>query len=413
MDTPDQTGAKRPDDANRGPRSLDRDPAPPPKWAMSPVNGRVLDPSTALVVKGVQPRSTVYVGPRLTISRALDFAETLDILRDVADELGWDVDPEGEEDPRGQACDSESGGSRSASAPAGSRWRRTGGSCCSRRERGTASNGCAGSGSTTGLLVERDRAGPVPRDEPVPRHQPVPCDEPRPGRAVRPDLDVRRPGLGRAPAGRLRRGAAGPAGEGRRSAPGRRDPRHRLRQARLRSTERSPRATLDGLPIGYDDPITDPELHGDLLGQLDGVIDPFSGHGTFIAGLVHQACPDADLVVWRAVPSDGPIVESDPITALAQIAELARRHRLGLRRAADRRAHAVDGLLPRDSRGRAVRPDHVRDPRGPLASRHGGGVLGRERGDEPAVLPGGVRPVVGRPASWRSRTACRSCPSAP
>jgi subtilisin family serine protease len=45
---------------------------------------------------------------------------------------------------------------------------------------------------------------------------------------------------------------------------------------------------------------------------------------------VHQACPDADLVVWRAVPSDGPIVESDLITALAQIAELARRHRLGL-----------------------------------------------------------------------------------
>src|SRR5215207_8064773 len=97
MDTPDQDGAKRPDYGSRAPRALDRDPVPPPKWALAPVNGRVLDPSTALVVKGVQPRSTVYVGPRLTISRAVDFAETLDNLRDVADELGWDVTPEEEE----------------------------------------------------------------------------------------------------------------------------------------------------------------------------------------------------------------------------------------------------------------------------------------------------------------------------
>ena len=48
---------------------------------------------------------------------------------------------------------------------------------------------------------------------------------------------------------------------------------------------------LDGVQIGYDDPATDPELHGDLTGPLDGVIDPLSGHGTFIAGLVHQAVP--------------------------------------------------------------------------------------------------------------------------
>ena len=53
-----------------------------------------------------------------------------------------------------------------------------------------------------------------------------------------------------------------------------------------------------------------------MTGPLDGVIDPLSGHGTFIAGLVHQACPDADILGWRVVPSEGPIVESDLVAAL-------------------------------------------------------------------------------------------------
>ena len=59
------------------------------------------------------------------------------------------------------------------------------------------------------------------------------------------------------------------------------------------------------------------------------MIDSHSGHGTFIAGLVHQACPDADIVSWRIMPSEGPIVESDWIASLSQIAELVRRHRAG------------------------------------------------------------------------------------
>ena len=87
--------------------------------------------------------------------------------------------------------------------------------------------------------------------------------------------------------------------------------------------------TLDGVAIGYDQPDTDPEALGDLTGPLDGVIDPMAGHGTFIAGIVHQACPDADILAWRVVPSAGPIVESDWIAALAQISELVRRFRAG------------------------------------------------------------------------------------
>ena len=86
---------------------------------------------------------------------------------------------------------------------------------------------------------------------------------------------------------------------------------------------------LGGRPIGYVDDETDPEKRSDQVGPLDGGIDPLAGHGTFIAGLIHQACPDADIVAWRIVGSDGPVVESDLVKALEDIAELARRHRDG------------------------------------------------------------------------------------
>jgi serine protease len=85
--------------------------------------------------------------------------------------------------------------------------------------------------------------------------------------------------------------------------------------------------TLGGTPIGYTDAETFPDHDGDLKGPLDGVIDELSGHGTFIAGLVHQSCPDADIVAWRVVPSEGPIVETDLLATLIQVAEVARRYR--------------------------------------------------------------------------------------
>jgi subtilisin family serine protease len=87
--------------------------------------------------------------------------------------------------------------------------------------------------------------------------------------------------------------------------------------------------SLDGQPIGYTDEQTDPEEFPDQSGPLDGGLDELSGHGTFLAGLIHQACPDADIVVWRIIGSDGPIVESDLVDALSDIAEVARRYRDG------------------------------------------------------------------------------------
>jgi subtilisin family serine protease len=65
------------------------------------------------------------------------------------------------------------------------------------------------------------------------------------------------------------------------------------------------------------------------VGPLDGVIDLLSGHGTFICGLVHQHCPDADILSWRVVPSEGYIAEGDWLRALDQLAELSRLHAAG------------------------------------------------------------------------------------
>jgi subtilisin family serine protease len=84
---------------------------------------------------------------------------------------------------------------------------------------------------------------------------------------------------------------------------------------------------LDQHPIGLTASKTDPELHGDLSGPFDGSIDRIAGHGTFIAGLVHQACPDAEILSWRGIPATEPMIESKWLNTLAQIAELARRHR--------------------------------------------------------------------------------------
>nr|WP_260173354.1 S8/S53 family peptidase [Nocardioides albus] len=98
-------------------------------------------------------------------------------------------------------------------------------------------------------------------------------------------------------------------------------------------------ARLGEHPIGWPAHVANSELDGDQVGPLDGVIDPLAGHGTFIAGLVHQSCPDAEILSWRVVPPDGPIAETDWITALAQIAELVHLYRLG-----DPRGRRIDVL---------------------------------------------------------------------
>jgi subtilase family protein len=64
------------------------------------------------------------------------------------------------------------------------------------------------------------------------------------------------------------------------------------------------------------DPATDPERTGDVIGPLDGQLDTHSGHGTFIAGLIRQICPKADIWALRVMSSDGIVEERDLIRAL-------------------------------------------------------------------------------------------------
>src|SRR4051812_34344332 len=94
-----QQPEKHKNDQPRRRHRFDRDPVPPPGSLMSAVDGRLLDPATAIAVNGVVPRPTVYVGPRLVVSKAVNFDDALEVLRLVAEPLGWDVVPE-DEDPR-------------------------------------------------------------------------------------------------------------------------------------------------------------------------------------------------------------------------------------------------------------------------------------------------------------------------
>lgn len=84
------------------------------------------------------------------------------------------------------------------------------------------------------------------------------------------------------------------------------------------------RHVLDGhnQPIGLTDPTTDAEGYADLYGPLDGKADLASGHGTFLAGIVRQTCPTADIVAWRLFDGDGVAPESELLRALSQIADL-------------------------------------------------------------------------------------------
>lgn len=83
-------------------------------------------------------------------------------------------------------------------------------------------------------------------------------------------------------------------------------------------------ADLDGVPVGLigDD---DPERYPDLYGQLDGEIDAVAGHGTFIAGLVRQCAPDADILSIRVAGSLGVVDETTFLRALSAMVELQRR----------------------------------------------------------------------------------------
>jgi subtilisin family serine protease len=76
---------------------------------------------------------------------------------------------------------------------------------------------------------------------------------------------------------------------------------------------------VGSLPIGLTDPQTDAEETGRIDDPLEGTLDPDAGHGTFIAGLVHQTCPDADILSVRVMHGDGAVAEADVLEALNRL----------------------------------------------------------------------------------------------
>ncbi|MCF4122783.1 S8 family serine peptidase [Antribacter sp. KLBMP9083] len=80
-------------------------------------------------------------------------------------------------------------------------------------------------------------------------------------------------------------------------------------------------ATIDGSPLGTY-PAEEPD--GDAVPErtAEGAIIPsHAGHGTFIAGIVHQVCPDAALLPVRVLGQDGLVTEWDLARSLGRLLE--------------------------------------------------------------------------------------------
>lgn len=316
---------------------FDRDPGSPSRRVLRQVEGRVLEPATALRVAGVDPRPTVYVGPRLAISSLCDLDDIVHKLRSVGDTLDWDVNL----DETFRSVQVHGGAERQARLRARRSWAK--GELGIRRLRLSVKTDRAAVAPDGWVLLQQARnvygleamqgvgldhvLNVSPFDEPAPFDHSNPFDPS--GAAVSYPLSTYgRPGSG----GRQPVAYVGPAPRrrsdkalsGRRPVVGILDTGCGKHPWLKGVVDRDVR--LDGHRIGWTSPRTDPEVHGDLTGPLDGGLDALSGHGTFIAGLVHQSCPDADIVSWRIVNSSGPIVESEWVHALAQVAELVRRH---------------------------------------------------------------------------------------
>ena len=62
---------------------------------------------------------------------------------------------------------------------------------------------------------------------------------------------------------------------------------------------------VDDQLLGLPDPTPIPSVTGVSDDPYEGVLDPDAGHGTFIAGLIRQNCPDADILAVRVMGGDG------------------------------------------------------------------------------------------------------------
>lgn len=80
-------------------------------------------------------------------------------------------------------------------------------------------------------------------------------------------------------------------------------------------------ARIDGRPIGT---YPEEDIDAEREGRRDGAashLDTYAGHGTFIAGVVHQICPDAALLPVRVYGGDGTASEWDFARSVERLLE--------------------------------------------------------------------------------------------
>lgn len=74
-------------------------------------------------------------------------------------------------------------------------------------------------------------------------------------------------------------------------------------------------AVVNGHTIGLPLQVPDAESEG-IADELQGGLDRDAGHGTFIAGIIRQVCPDATVLAIRVMPSGGVVDEHQLTIAL-------------------------------------------------------------------------------------------------
>ena len=300
----------------------DVEPALPPRSVLQAHGARVLDPQSAMRLPGEPaPRPTVYVGDSLIVPTHVRFDIALtDLITDVAGRLGIGIPAlRAQEKERALAASARAhrraggrAGSTSSCSDAGTdpcrRAPRTPGGCSSRSapRRRTTRRGplwpvsawitcCSAARTSRGIPSAGWRtstACPFGIDEYAYAgsggRAPVTWVGADP--AYQPEFTGRRPVVAV-----LDTGCGDHAW---------------LRQGVQIGLE------YNGIQAGLTDPATDPELYGDIAGPMDGSLDSHSGHGTFIAGLIRQICPMADIIAVRIMGSDGVVHERDLLRAM-------------------------------------------------------------------------------------------------
>ena len=144
-------------------------------------------------------------------------------------------------------------------------------------------------------------------------------------------------------------------------------------------------------------------------GSLVGELASDAGHGTFIAGLVRQACPEALILDIRLYGDQGVVAEYDLLRNLQLLALRQLRSRTGRSKEPAVDVVALSLGYYHEQPGDAAFDSLLHGPLRLLGKvRRSRGRLRRQRRHRPAQLSGGVRAVPGRRGPGRDAPSSRS-----